>query len=246
LPEPDDAGAKTRRTWRRRRRLACATAVLLVAYGVTFRRPLFQGNFGVVDPGRVYRSKQPHGWVEPLIRGRRIASVLNLRGGSLADTFYQEEVRVTHALGVDFYDLPMSATRRPTRGELLLLLDLFGRCRYPLLIHCKEGSDRTGLACALYLMAAGGEAPAEASKAFALGYGHVPLFGPARLHEPIEEYGRWLEARRLAHTPERLRAWVEREYRSDEPPGPFRPLRPGPREPQLSWPAPAGGGLNPR
>src|SRR5262249_56355328 len=100
--------------------------------------------------------------------------------------------------------------------------------------------------CALYLRAAGGEAPAEASKAFALGYGHVPLFGPARLHEPIEEYGRWLEARRLAHTPERLRAWVEREYRSDEPPAPFRPLRPGPREPLVSWQAPAGGGPNPR
>src|SRR5262249_57216146 len=97
------------------------------------------------------------GWVEPLIRGRRIASVLNLRGGSLADTFYQEEVRVTHALGVDFYDLPMSATRRPSRRELLLLLDLFGRCRYPLLIHCKEGSDRTGLACAPYLMASRGD-----------------------------------------------------------------------------------------
>ena len=61
--------------------------------------------------------------------------------------------------GLEFYDLPMSACRRPTRRELLVLLDLFEHCRYPLLIHCKSGSDRTGLASALYLMSRRGEPP---------------------------------------------------------------------------------------
>lgn len=209
--------------------LAIVTLVALAAVG--FRRPLFLGNFGVVARDRVYRAAQPEGGtLGRLIRERNLASVLNLRAGSPADPFYAEEVRVTRAHGVDFYDFPMSATRRPTRRELLVLLDLFGRCRYPLLIHCKSGSDRTGLASALYRMSGEGVRPGEAQRELTLAHGHVPIGGTARLHEPLIEYQGWLEARRLSHTPERLRRWVETDYHDPDPATAFRPLRPGPRD----------------
>ena len=78
--------------------------------------------------------------------------------------------------------------------ELLVLLDLFEHCRYPLLIHCKSGSDRTGLASALYLMSRRGEPPGWAVRGFTLKHGHVPLFGPEHLHEPFREYEAWLKA----------------------------------------------------
>lgn len=229
----DEAGRSVRRT-RRRRRLVIILTLLLVGNLLLFRRPLFQGNFGVVDPGRVYRSAQPGKSFERLIREKRLASVLNLRAGSPADPFYAEETRATRELGVDFFDLPMSATQRPTRRELLVLLDLFKRCEYPLLIHCKQGADRTGLVTALYLMAVRGQSPEGAIKAFSLEYGHIPLFGTKRLHEPIDEYARWLKDHSLSHTPQRLEAWVEQEYRSADPPSSFRPLRPGPREQIIS------------
>lgn len=207
----------------------------LVALGgltsIVFPRLWLGDNFGVVDRGRVYRAAQPAGeTLRRLIRDRNLASVLNLRAGSPADPFYAEEVRVTRALGVDFYDFPMSATRRPTRRELLVLLDLFGRCRYPLLIHCKSGSDRTGLASALYRMAVQGVAPQDAVREFRLAYGHFPIGPTARLHEPLREYQAWLEARHIPHTPKRLRQWVEYDYRDAGPVAAFHPLRPGPRE----------------
>jgi len=205
-----------------------------------------RANFGVVDPGRVYRSAQPEGSIERVIRERGLASVLNLRGGAPRDAFYAEEVRVTRSLGVDFYDFPMSATRRPSRRELMVLLDLFGRCKYPLLIHCRQGADRTALASALYRMAVKGAGPEEAEGEFALAYGHVPLGGTQRLHEPLNEYALWLKGRRLAHTPERLRSWVEHEYRSDGPAAPFRPLPTGPRERLASGSPPQAGGRPPR
>jgi len=123
----------------------------------------------------------------------------------------------------------MSATRRPTRRELLVLVDIFTRCRYPILIHCKSGSDRTGLASALYLMAAKGDSPERALKAFSLQYGHVPLLSTARLHEPFEEYSAWLRANRITHNPVRFRRWLERDYLSAEPATVFRPIQPGPR-----------------
>jgi hypothetical protein len=217
----------SRRRWLARLALVAAVAVI----GFSQWNQWWHGNFGVVEPGRVYRSAQPEGSLERLIVERRLATVLNLRGGSPADPFYAEEVRVTRARGLDFYDLPMSPSRRPTRNELLTLLDLFGRCKYPLLIHCKSGSDRTGLVSALYLLACRGVGPDEAGKAFALAYGHIPLFfGAKHLHEPLDEYARWLKENGVAHTPERFRSWVEHGYSSDDDRRGFRPLRPGPRE----------------
>ena len=221
--------AAPRRRVSRRRILGLGLLAALAVAAVVFRRPLFGGNFGVVEPGRVYRSAQPTTGLPGLIRDRRLASVLNLRGGSPGDPWYVAEVRATHDAGVDFYDFPMCATRRPSRSELLVLIDLLGRCRYPLLIHCKQGADRTGLATALYRMVEQEVGPAEALESFALAYGHVPILGTRHLHEPLEEYATWLDARRLSHTPRRFRLWVEQEYRSDGPTGTPPPLVAGPR-----------------
>lgn len=234
MPSQVELADRTRRRWRRRRRVAFGTLAVLAATSCVCWNQWFRGNFGVVEPGRVYRSAQPGAGFERLVRRRNLASVLNLRGGSIADSWYAQEVRVTREAGVDLYDFPMSPSRRPTRRELLTLLDLFPRCRYPLLIHCKSGSDRTGLASALYLMEIANLGPEDAEKAFTLFYGHVELFGRKHLHEPLDEYAAWLRARGLAHTPERLRNWVEHEYQSDDDGGTFRPLRPGPREQRVA------------
>ena len=86
-----------------------------------------------------------------------------------------------------------SAPRGAPRGaSCSRLLDLFDSCRYPLLIHCKSGADRTGLASGLYLMARRGVPPGEALRAFSVLHGHFPIGGPEHLHEPIEEYAAWL------------------------------------------------------
>ncbi|MCA1684529.1 MAG: tyrosine-protein phosphatase [Planctomycetia bacterium] len=228
---PDDGPVDIRiRPNHRRRIVLGALGAILLLTTYSFQRPLFRGNFGVVEAGKVYRSAQPRGGLAGLIGGRKLLSILNLRGGTPADPFYADELRISANRGVDFYDFPMSATRRPTRRELLALIDLFGRCRYPLLIHCKSGADRTGLASALYLMAGQGVGPEKAIRAFSLDYGHVGLYGTERLHKPIVEYNTWLKTRGLAHTPGRFRRWVETDYESPERSRDFRPMRPGPRD----------------
>ena len=215
----------------RRRRLRIGLAALMVAGAFLgyFRDPLLRGNLGVVDEGLVYRAAQPTGDVAGIIRERKLASILNLRGGGPDDRWYADEVEATRTAGVDFYDLPMSATKRPSRRELLTLIDVLGRCRYPLLIHCKSGSDRTGLAVALYLMTRKGVTPDRAESSFSLAHGHIPLFGPERLHEPFREYAAWLSANRLDHSPDRLLDWVRHQYRADDPVVAIDPVRPGPR-----------------
>ena len=205
--------------------------LLVVGLGATvlFRNSLFHRNFGVVAQGLVYRTAQPEENLQSLVETYEVASILNLRGGGSSDSFYADEVRLATAKGIDFYDYPMSANRRPKRRDLLILIDLFQRCRYPLLIHCKSGSDRTGLASGLYLMVRSGTPPEKALDSFALYYGHVPLFGPENLHEPFVEYADWLKSKGLSHSPERLRSWVENEYRADDPERDIQPLRAGPR-----------------
>lgn len=225
-----------RKTWRssrgkRLRGIAAGFLLLSLLFALGFRGLLFQGNFGVVDPGRAYRSAQPTTGLALLLQERRLGSVLNLRGGSPRDSWYANEVRACRAAGVDFYDLSLSATARPGRRDLLQLIDVFQQCRYPLLIHCKSGSDRTGLASALYRMVVLGQGPRQALASFAIAYGHVPLFGTQRLHEPINEYQAWLVAKGLTHSPERFRDWVAQDYHSVDPTTEPPPLEPGTRVP---------------
>jgi hypothetical protein len=217
---------------RRRARTAAAALIFAASISLTwaFRRPWFEGNLAVVDPDHVIRSAQPTSQLAHWIDEFHLRSVLNLRGGTKADWWYDSEVATLAAHGLEFYDLPLSATRRPTRRELLFLIDVLERCQYPLLIHCKSGADRTGLASALYLMLKRNEPPKIAENALALEFGHIPFLGTEHLHEPLHEYAAWLCDRRIEHSPQRFRAWVKNEYRSADPRVDPPLLPPGPRE----------------
>ncbi len=208
-----------------------AIVVLAGTVAVTwvFRRPWFLGNLGIVEPAMVVRSAQPTSKLADTAREYRLKSILNLRGGGPDDWWYGLEIRSAREAGMTYYDLPLSATRRPTRRELLQLIDLFDRCPYPLLIHCKSGADRTGLASAIYRMVRLRESPESALSSFSIEFGHVPLFGTEHLHEPLEEYAHWLKIKQVAHAPDRFRAWVRNEYRAPDPPADPPPVQPGPR-----------------
>jgi hypothetical protein len=111
----------------------------------------------------------------------------------------------------------------------LQLIDLLNHCSYPLLIHCKSGADRTGLASALYRMVRRGEPPENALACFSIEFGHIPYFGTEHLHEPLQEYADWLKSNQFSHTPDRFRAWVRNEYRAGDSPRDPPAVKPGPR-----------------
>lgn len=205
------------------------TVVLAASTGWILRRPWLQGNLGIVDPGLVIRSAQPTANLPGWIREYHLRAILNLRGGGSSDWWYGAEVKAAHDGGVAFYDFPLSATRRPSRAELLVLIDTLQSCPYPLLIHCKSGADRTGLASAVYLMVRRGVPPEEAEGAFTIEHLHVPIGGPEHLHEPLREYAAWLAEQGLSHTPERFRDWVKNDYASPDGHNDPPPLAAGPR-----------------
>jgi protein tyrosine phosphatase (PTP) superfamily phosphohydrolase (DUF442 family) len=231
LQEPTSAQAGRRRPARLQSWKLAAIVLLIGAMTASWilRRPWFEKNLAVMDYGLVIRSAQPTTQLADWVGRYRLKSVLNLRGGGPGDWWYGNEIKTAKQSGIAYYDLPMSATRRPTRRELLQLIDVLDSCPYPLLIHCKSGADRTGLASALYRMVRRGEPPKTALTSFSIEFGHIPFFGTEHLHEPLQEYAAWLESNGLEHSAARFRTWVRNDFVAVDPPADPPLIHPGPR-----------------
>lgn len=138
----------------------------------------YQGNFHAVVPGQVYRSAQPTGGeLRAAHRDHRVRSVLNLRGAHRGEGWYDEEAAAAKELGMALYDYPLSSKRVVTAQQIGELLAIVRSAPKPLLVHCKEGADRTALVSALYRYALAGAPAAEADSELTLLYGHFPYFG---------------------------------------------------------------------
>ncbi len=114
---------------------------------------LLQPNIHTVLPGEVYRSAtlSPQRF-HALLVDHHIQSVVNLRGKNAQSAWYRQEVATTKTLGVSFYSIALSAHIRPTPLQLRTLVQILAQAKRPMLVHCRGGSDRTGLAAALVLL----------------------------------------------------------------------------------------------
>jgi protein tyrosine/serine phosphatase len=135
----------------------------------------YQGNFHAVKEGTFYRSAQlDEEELHRVLRDHQIRSVLNLRGAHPGQGWYDEEVAISHALGVTHYDYGLSAYRFVTRRQIGEVLDIVRSAPKPLLVHCKSGADRAGLVSALYRFAEEGASVDQADRQLSLIYGHFP------------------------------------------------------------------------
>ncbi|MEO9227687.1 MAG: tyrosine-protein phosphatase [Devosia sp.] len=138
----------------------------------------FNGNVHEVVPGELYRSAQLNGArLKGVIDQFAIRSIINLRGGEPNNDFYSDELNVSSASGVVHFDVPMSAGDEPSPATLEQLIGLLRTAPRPLLVHCKDGSDRTGLASALFELLVLHRPASEASGQLSFAYGHFPWLG---------------------------------------------------------------------
>jgi protein tyrosine/serine phosphatase len=171
------------KTFLRRAALASLTCLaLLCGYLIHLQT---SGNFHPVMEGEAYRSAQPdaedlRAWVAET----GIRSVVNLRGRHEGTPWYDAEMVASDALGLKHYDFGMSASKGLDRAGAAALIALLRDAPKPVLIHCMSGSDRTGLASALYLADQGrGEELAEHQ--ISIRYGHVSI--PYTAAWPIDQ-----------------------------------------------------------
>lgn len=133
-------------------------------------------NFGTVVPNEVYRSAQPTAdAIHEYATRNGIKTILNLRGENKGSPWYDNEVAAAKELGITHIDFGMSARRELDSQSIAQLIAIMRDAPKPLLIHCKAGSDRTGLASALYLAAVKKEDVKVAEGEITLYYGHVSL-----------------------------------------------------------------------
>ncbi|PWU15489.1 MAG: hypothetical protein C5B49_11700 [Bdellovibrio sp.] len=138
-------------------------------------------NFYEVDPGRFYRSAQltPEE-LEEFIDRYKIRTVISLRGAPEGAFWYKPQVELLARKHVQFNALWWTAEHVPAKSELVAYLDLLKNAEYPILIHCRTGSDRTSAATAIYAIEKMGETNEEAiQQHMSFRYWHVPLFKPA-------------------------------------------------------------------
>ena len=134
----------------------------------------WSGNYHPVVDAELYRSGQLEAQsLLTHIREDHLKSVLNLRGPNPAEQWYRDELAVTLQNGVEHQDITLSAGTPVPPEQARRILDWIEQAPKPLLVHCSDGADRTGLVMALYL-ASHGQSAQTARSQLSVRFGHFP------------------------------------------------------------------------
>ncbi|MBI3822706.1 MAG: tyrosine-protein phosphatase [Planctomycetes bacterium] len=175
---------------------------------------LFAGNVHEVIPGKLYRGAQPSAKkLEALVQQYKIRTVLNVRGCCWPDAWYIAEAAACERLGVNLEDVCFSAVHLPSRHELRLLIDVLDRAETPIFVHCRHGSDRTGIAAMVAELLLDDKSYDDAQRQLSMRYGHIPIGKTTMLDRFMQLYADWLAQTQQTHAPARLRHWILNEYR---------------------------------
>ncbi len=208
---------------------ALLLAGLAIGGPIALRRSA--GNFGTVEPGRVFRSAQlgPES-LRRAIREHGIKTVLNLRGPNPDQAWYRDEVAATVASGAAQVDVPLASDQWLSHDQVATLLDVLGRAEYPILIHCEFGAERTGLVSAFVELLKPGGTLDDARSQFSIRYLFIPFKDGLVMLGHLDRYESWLRDCRLSHTPDQFRRWLATDYRPDSPSREYWPCNPYPRK----------------
>jgi protein tyrosine phosphatase (PTP) superfamily phosphohydrolase (DUF442 family) len=196
-------------------RTAVALAIPILVF-IAWDQSTF--NFGVVQPGRIYRSGQmPRAVLARTLREQGIKTVLNLRGSNSRDAWYRDEVAATNAAGATQVDVAMSSCLWMSRDQLRALVRVLDQAEYPLLVHCSWGSERTGLVSAFAELLRPGGSLSDARAQFSLRYLFVAVNDGKVMALHLEQYASWLRASGLKHDPPSFRRWVDQGFKPGVP-----------------------------
>jgi len=210
-PERTRVPAQPRR-WPRWLRGAVWALVLVILAEPA--RMLLGHNFHTVIPGEIYRSAQPpSGWLRSFVKSAGIRTVINLRGTCYPQEWYVEEAYALQELGISLEDICLSAGRLPAQHELRLLVLALENSERPLLLHCRHGADRTGLAACMVLLLEQDLSLEEARRQLSPRFGHLAMSRMKMLGRFFDMYAEWLAREGRDHDRAAFRHWVMDVYR---------------------------------
>ena len=155
--------------------LAFVTVSVALGIGGFVLQLAARHNFHSILSGQLYRSAQMQGdSLANAIRDNGIKTIVNLRGENAGSDWYQSEMSTAKQMGVRHYDFSLSASREVSDKEMEAIIATIDRAPKPVLIHCKNGADRSGLVGALYLYGLQHQSAKQADKQLTIFCGHVP------------------------------------------------------------------------
>ncbi|MGA0562253.1 dual specificity protein phosphatase family protein [Ancylobacter sp. VNQ12] len=158
------------------RRVGYVALLGLAAAGTYAGWAYANGNFHTVVEGELYRSATlPSEQLRDLIASRGIRTIINLRGPSEDASWYREEAKIAEEHGVRLIDLTWSARYELTDEQVATYLATLADVPRPILMHCRSGVDRTGLASAIYLAAVKKADEFTAEAQLSVLFGHISL-----------------------------------------------------------------------
>lgn len=157
---------------------AVAVFLAILAFQQVLR---LSGNFHTVVAGQFYRSSQlSTAALEGYVRRYGLKTIINLRGAEPNRKWYQDEKQLADSLGLTMIDFGMSATKPITRDRAAALVAVLKAAQKPILVHCLDGADRTGLVSVIYASQVAGEDEETSERQLTPLYGHIgiPLVSP--------------------------------------------------------------------
>ena len=192
------------------RKLAAKPAIyfdmLFVDHGI-FR--LFYVNEHALS-GEAFRSAQPAPHNIRALAERGVRTIVNLRGERVCGSYWLEQA-ACERYGIKLVNYQVRSRAAPSLEELRGARHLFETIEYPMLMHCKSGSDRAGLMSVLYCHLRQGVPMEQAIKQLSFKYGHIRQADTGVLDAFFERY--------LSDTKDRPMPffdWVETIYNPDE------------------------------
>ena len=165
----------------------------------------FYHNKAEVAPG-VFRSNQPSPDRLKTWAKSGIKTVINLRGASNQGSYFLE-LQKCKDLGIKLIDHPLYATRLASSKELLGLADIFEKVNYPILLHCKSGADRAGLASVMYHLVVLNTPFPIARKQLSLRFLHLKFSRSGILDFMLDTYEKEQKISGLS-----FRSWIKNKY----------------------------------
>lgn len=103
-------------------------------------------NFHQVND-RLYRSAQPDKDEFTTLKNKGVKTVINLRN---TDDKAEDEKKLVESLGLRYFNVPFERHGSPTDEQIEKVLSIIENSEGVVLVHCKYGSDRTGVVVAIY------------------------------------------------------------------------------------------------
>jgi protein tyrosine/serine phosphatase len=189
-------------------------AVPVLGFGGFFvYRYVYLSNFDFVVPGKVYRSAQPSPdqvarWVEKY----GLKTIVNLRHDA-SERGLPQETAAAEAAGATVINIRLSDRELPDPADMLRLAEVLETAPQPILLHCKMGADRAGVASVMARMAVGDKSYDRAREMLDIKFLHVDN-DPQHIGGVMQQYEQWCHDHQKATGGwKEFRAWLITDYR---------------------------------